>query len=193
MTQEAKAENKKSLEKSVNKKKTRKKLPKQILTIIGVVALTVLIFGGFKLYKVYTAGQFTNGAMESAEGKKLDYLVEEDPNGTNTEDIMYADFNEDEVITTMHKMTHQKVVSSKKWGAVEMTSARVNQLYIIVENSDFENKEGLLYILQKWQNKDFNLVDDDHNYLWKLHGGNVGEATGVFTEEEEKEFVERVF
>lgn len=176
-----------------NRKKNEKKLTKQIFMILVLAVLAGLLYGGLKLYKIKMANQYTNGAMESAEGKKLDYLVEEDPNGTNTDDIMYADFNEDEVITTMHKMTHQKVVSSKKWGAVEMTSARVNQLYIIVENSDFENKEGLLYILQKWQNKDFNLVDDDHNYLWKLHGGNVGEATGVFTEEEEKEFVERVF
>lgn len=176
-----------------NRKKNEKKLTKQIFMILVLAVLAGLLYGGHKLYKIKMANQYTNGAMESAEGKKLDYLVEEDPNGTNTDDIMYADFNEDEVITTMHKMTHQKVVSSKKWGAVEMTSARVNQLYIIVENSDFENKEGLLYILQKWQDKDFSLVDDDHNYLWKLHGGNVGEATGVFTEEEEKEFVKRVF
>ncbi len=176
-----------------NRKKNEKKLTKQIFMILVLAVLAGLLYGGLKLYKIKMANQYTNGAMESAEGKKLDYLVEEDPNGTNTDDIMYADFNEDEVITTMHKMTHQKVVSSKKWGAVEMTSARVNQLYIIVVNSDFENKEGLLYILQKWQDKDFSLVDDDHNYLWKLHGGNVGEATGVFTEEEEKEFVERVF
>lgn len=176
-----------------NRKKNEKKLTKQIFMILVLAVLAGLLYGGLKLYKIKMANQYTNGAMESAEGKKLDYLVEEDPNGTNTDDIMYADFNEDEVITTMHKMTHQKVVSSKKWGAVEMTSARVNQLYIIVVNSDFENKEGLLYILQKWQDKDFSLVDDDHNYLWKLHGGNVGEAIGVFTEEEEKEFVERVF
>lgn len=43
----------------------------------------------------------------------------------------------------------------------------------ILNGSTFETKEELLAIAERWINK------DDHNYFWKLQGGNIGKATGV--------------
>ncbi len=54
----------------------------------------------------------------------------------------------------------------QKWGAIPMSK---------------ENAE-------RWINKDFSKVVDDHNYFGKLQGGNIGKATGVMNTLEEQIF-----
>jgi hypothetical protein len=47
---------------------------------------------------------------------------------------------EQEVMDTMHFMTHQKVMAEKKTGAVEMTKENVEKVFSILQSSHFERK-----------------------------------------------------
>lgn len=182
------------------KRKRVKQIFKWVLLSIGIAALIVAIFGGYKLYKVMYANKYTDGAVESkSESEQLDYYVE--PTNSPEPEIKAGmmpkdEWHQDKVIHTMHLMTHQKIIADTKWGAVEMTPERVAVLYKYVQDTDkndFEHKDTLLAILEKWKAGNFSSVDDDHNILWGLHDGTKGEATGIFTKEQERDFVERVF
>lgn len=111
-----------------------------------------------------------------------------------TEDLtINQSSDEKEVVDVMHKMTHQKVKSEEKQGAIEMTMEHINFVYNIVANSQFQNKDKLLDILNRWKKGDFHTIVDDHNYLWTLQGGKIGKAYGVMSAGEEKEFVLKHF
>lgn len=96
---------------------------------------------------------------------------------------------EDEVLSVMNKMCHQKIEADDKWGAIPMNPDTINAVYKIVEASEFPHREDLLEILMKWKNSDFSSVDDDHNFILDLQGGTVGVATGIAAPEEEAEYV----
>ena len=36
-------------------------------------------------------------------------------------------------------------------------------------------------------------MDEDHNKIWKLQSGNLGEGKGVMSEAEQKELINQVF
>ena len=56
-----------------------------------------------------------------------------------------------------------------------------------------DEKEVLLKVLTKWKDGDFREVDKDHNKVLKLQGGNVGNAYGVLSLEDEKIFLNNNF
>ncbi|NHC42219.1 hypothetical protein G6549_20015 [Bacillus sp. MM2020_1] len=97
--------------------------------------------------------------------------------------------SQDAVIEVMHKMTHQKVKAKEKWGAIPMIPDTINQVYDIVENSEFEQKDDLLAILAKWKKGSFSEVDEDHNYFWTYQGGTIGKSYGIMSKSEEVTFI----
>jgi hypothetical protein len=97
--------------------------------------------------------------------------------------------SEEEVMDTMHYMTHQKVMAEKKVGAVEMSKENIEKIYNIVQSSDFKNKATLLEIAVKWSNGNFSDIIEDHNYFWKIEGGQVGEAYRVLKPSDEDKFI----
>lgn len=104
----------------------------------------------------------------------------------------YDMLSDEELEREMHGMTHQKVEADQKWINVEMTPEKVTALMAVVEDRAFEDpalKELMLRILNKWIKGDFSQIVTDHNALWTYEGGDVGEASRAYTEEEEKEFI----
>lgn len=95
----------------------------------------------------------------------------------------------------IHGMSHQKVQAEDKWGFLPLTQERVQQLIAVVKanTNNYISAPVYLGILNRWANNDFSLADKDHNAIWDLQEGNVGRATGVFTFEEEKEFIKKHF
>ena len=64
--------------------------------------------------------------------------------------------SEGEIISTMHKMVHQKVKSSEKWGFVEMTNKEISNVKRDIENStDFQYKMKLFSIINRWEKEIF--------------------------------------
>jgi Family of unknown function (DUF6241) len=101
-----------------------------------------------------------------------------------------SNLSEKEILNYMHGMSHQKVVAEEKWIHYEMTSERIQYLINAIELGNYNNEELFLDILHRWADGDFKKADKDHNKIWNLQGGNVGEATGVMTPKEEQQYLE---
>ncbi len=100
--------------------------------------------------------------------------------------------SEGEIISTMHKMVHQKVKSSEKWGFVEMTNKEISNVKRDIENSTgFQYKMKLFSIINRWEKGDFSQTVEEHNFLWSLQGGDTGKATERLSPEEEKAVYKR--
>ncbi|GGF13757.1 hypothetical protein GCM10010954_10620 [Halobacillus andaensis] len=95
-----------------------------------------------------------------------------------------ADFQE-----YIHKMSHQKVEANDKWGFYKITEERINWLSSALNKAELSHKDIYERILNKWAQGDFSTVDEDHNEMWSLQGGNVGKATGILSESEEEQYI----
>lgn len=89
----------------------------------------------------------------------------------------------------IHKMSHQKVVANVKWGFYEITNERINWLLEGLSVAELEHKQTYQDILVRWASGDFSQVDKDHNTVWQLQGGTIGEATGILSPEEEQAYI----
>ncbi|PEK60059.1 PRK06770 family protein [Bacillus wiedmannii] len=109
--------------------------------------------------------------------------------GSNAQLHITKDSQEYEVIKAMHSMSHQKVAAEQKWGAIPMTKLHAEVIADILHNTNFEKKEKLLAIAERWANGDFSKIVEDHNYFWTEQEGNIGKATGTLDATEEQTFV----
>nr|WP_144925268.1 DUF6241 domain-containing protein [Paenibacillus bovis] len=96
--------------------------------------------------------------------------------------------DEDSIMEDMHKMTHQKVKSDEKWGAIEMSQANIDELIEILKLKQFEGVDRLKEIAMEWKAGDFSKVVNHHNHIWRKQGGTIGVAYGIMSPEEEAEF-----
>lgn len=51
----------------------------------------------------------------------------------------------EEVVEAMHQMTHQKVRSEEKWGAIPMTQENINEIYVILKNNKTDGWDKTKY------------------------------------------------
>ena len=90
-----------------------------------------------------------------ASGKRKEKKVAEE----------FSQVSEGEIISTMHKMVHQKVKSSEKWGFVEMTNKEISNVKRDIENSTgFQYKMKLFSIINRWERGDFSQTVEEHNF-----------------------------
>lgn len=137
--------------------------------------------GGGEITKVADTIEGRDGKVEAAE--KV---------GTEEED---ADMKEIRLQINLHQMTHQKIIASKKKGAVEMTTENITDLLTIVTANKHHYEHGDFYetALTEWQQGDFSNAVNIHNTIWEWHKGNVGKATGLMSAEQEQDFVDQHF
>ena len=77
--------------------------------------------------------------------------------------------SEAEIISTMHRMVHQKVKSSEKWGFIEMTNKEIRGAKNAVESgTNFKYKSELLSTLERWEKGDFSQTVEEHNFCGKF-------------------------
>ncbi|WP_051405106.1 DUF6241 domain-containing protein [Bacillus cihuensis] len=103
------------------------------------------------------------------------------------------DMSDMAVQNAIHGMSHQKVKASDKWGFIPLSAERVTRLKAVVEANEYKEKGLYLDILNRWSKNDFSRVDSDHNVVWHMQDGTVGEAIGIYSAEEEKAFIEEHF
>ncbi|MGG3561577.1 DUF6241 domain-containing protein [Neobacillus rhizosphaerae] len=170
---------------------------KKIL-IFAAIVLAVLLGGFYGAYKLINSEAVSGNKLEKVETEAVDDSTSpEDEESKQTDKIGGVQYDigidntssEYKVIEVMHKMTHQKVKAYEKWGAIPMMQDTINRVYEIVSNSDFDRKDQLLAILEKWKAGNFSAVDDDHNYFWQYQGGTVGQAHGILSKAEEETFI----
>jgi hypothetical protein len=75
------------------------------------------------------------------------------------------------------------------WSNANSSNVELQQM----TGDDFTNEANHRKILTRWSEGDFTQADNDHNAIWKLQKGNIGEATRPLTPEEELKFVEETF
>lgn len=103
--------------------------------------------------------------------------------------------SENSVQQAIHSMSHQKVLSDKKWNSLPLTAERVKRLIQVVEANKikYENTDLYLDILSSWDKGNFEHVVMNHNAIWSLQGGTVGKAVGAASPEEEMKFIQENF
>ena len=166
-------------------------MKKILLSLLAVVFLVALIFGSQWLLskgnnKEEEKEITTASAEEIAEGKSPQ--SRRVPGALPSLDINSSS-SQDDVLSVMHMMTHQKIIANEKWGAILMTPENIVTVHEIIEQSNYPNKNDLLKITKRWKTADFGSVDHHHNSIWRLQGGTIGKALGIMTAEEERWFI----
>ncbi|CKF92370.1 Uncharacterised protein [Bacillus paranthracis] len=90
-------------------------------------------------------------------------------------------------------MAHQKTKADQKWGYIFITQERIESLFDIVKSNDLVQGTTYADILERWKQGKYEKMDADHNKIWKLQSGNLGEGKGVMSEAEQKELINQVF
>lgn len=90
----------------------------------------------------------------------------------------------------IHKMSHQKIRADVKHGFYEITDERIDWLLEAVRLHDFPQKSLYEGILVRWQEGDFSQVVEDHNSIWRLQDGEIGQATGTLSADEEETYIQ---
>ncbi|KAB2387632.1 DUF6241 domain-containing protein [Bacillus toyonensis] len=152
--------------------------------IIGTITMIVIAIGA-----VFGATKLLN-YIEEEESLKAQNVTGQQGKKAKEEKQQAS---EDEIISTMHRMVHQKVKSSEKWGFIEMTNKEIRSAKEAVESStNFKNKSKLLATLERWEKGDFSQTVEEHNFLWEIQGGDTGKATERLSPEEEKKYVKEM-
>jgi Family of unknown function (DUF6241) len=179
--------------------KTMKKYFKQLSWAQRMmIIIAVMVLGIFSYYRTTGSIPFQKKSVtvvvqKSKDGQSMIKL--DDPNSQEIEKDFPMNMTENEVMDAIHKMSHQKVEASKKWGAIPLTPGRVNQLLKVVQRNSnhYANSSVYIEILERWSKGDFSSVDKDHNQIWNLQGGTVGKAVGILSVEDEKAYIEENF
>ncbi|KFN02631.1 CTP synthase [Bacillus clarus] len=112
------------------------------------------------------------------------------PNSGFNKDFKWTD---EKIQATLHEMAHQKVKADQKWGYIFITQERIESLLDVVNNNDLVQKNTYIDILERWKQGKYEKADQDHNKIWKLQSGNLGEGKGVMSQDEQKELINKVF
>ncbi|MED1203009.1 DUF6241 domain-containing protein [Heyndrickxia acidicola] len=163
-----------------------------ILSVLALAIIFATVYYGFiHNTNVDKAASFSNVKEKSKglnkEKKPADLNGVEKALGINDQS------SEQAVVEVMHEMTHQKVKADEKWGAVEMDQDNIDAVLSVLKSSDFTDKDQMLKIAENWKKGDFSNIVEDHNYFWKLQGGNVGKAYGKLSNKEEEAYIQKNF
>ncbi|MFB9986566.1 DUF6241 domain-containing protein [Bacillus benzoevorans] len=161
-----------------------------------ITVLIIFIMFSFLGYRFWAA------ASKNSEQRQIADIVKErdeqgrvtDGEGT-TERLFPLDMSEIEIQYAIHHMSHQKVKADKKWGQLQITPERIDRLIKVVQVNEQEYDYPSLYIniLNRWKENDFSSAVSDHNKLWEIQGGNIGEAKRLLSPKEEKKYIEEYF
>lgn len=155
------------------------------LGVLGVILVDMIDQKAVSTTKIQSKEEETIKGAGNSEAEQVE-KVSDNPFGS--QNAMLA---EDEILTYMHGMSHQKVIADEKWVHYQITNERIQFLISVIETGSYENSDLLLEILNRWKEADFTKADKEHNAIWRLQGGTIGKATGVMSPEEEKEYIEK--
>lgn len=177
---------------------------KRIIWSLISVTVIIVIYFGFTIYKdlakdddpeMDNVNEDENEETQTvdADGNNNDNDKGNEVNNPFNQKVEQTDLNDAHVQDYIHKMSHQKVIAEAKWGFFEITDERIDWLLEGLQNTERElrDKNKYIDILQRWHDGDFSRIDKDHNVIWELQGGTVGEATGIMSEEEEDKYIKK--
>lgn len=159
--------------------------------LISIAILTLIGITGFLFIQ--------NGAPEEEErpaaaGEAKSRIQPAVFDGVGTIEEPSGTMNEAKLQFFLHEMTHSKVYAEDKWGeARPISQENIDRLLEVVEASDFKDRAYYRRTLEEWRDGDFVNAVDVHNKIWHLHGGTIGKATRLMTQEEEAAYIQAHF
>jgi hypothetical protein len=180
---------------------------KTLFKILGIIAGMVVIGVGLTYGILYylnhskpTAKKTSTAApavevladsnVKAEDAKLLENGNYSLPNSGFNKNFKWTD---EKIQTALHEMAHQKAKADQKWGYIFITQERIESLIEIVNSSDLVQKNTYVDILERWKQGKYEKADADHNKIWKLQSGNLGEGKGVMSQTEQKELINQVF
>lgn len=165
--------------------------------IIPLLVIFVVVIGvGSKVARSYDVEEVKgpeseSSAVSTSSEPKETESFESKENQEPSDEIKNRD--EETVMQAIHNMTHQKVEAHPKWGELQVTEERIDELLTALDEEDYKHEEFYSETLTAWKSGDFSNAVEVHNKLWKLQDGSIGEAIRLLTPEEEAEYVEKNF
>ncbi|UTR07729.1 DUF6241 domain-containing protein [Alkalihalobacillus sp. LMS6] len=173
-----------------------------IFVIIGIVGVAGFYFG--------QSAQERFSGTDEAGGEEASTSALSEMNGEDDDsdeivltasvdeelhDLFPETMSERDMQEAIHFMTHGLVEAEKKWGKVQLTEERIEWLYNLAteRESEFTHGDRYVELLSRWNEGDFSHAVEDHNFIWKLWGGTVGEATRLLTPSEVEAYNEEHF
>ena len=147
---------------------------------------------------IEVANQTNESAVESDEETTLESspMIEEATENLQVREDIFGSRTvprEEAFMDALHKMTHQKVHATPKWGTLEITEERLLEMQSVLNTTQYDHAVFYQNALEQWLRGDFTNSVDVHNYIWNLQGGTVGEAKRLLTPEEEVNYIDQYF
>lgn len=171
------------MEKRVNK---FSKDPTKIRLYLLIGLLMVLIASLVLIFMVENVLDDTTVAVDTEAQKTLDKAYE---------DKSYMSFNvtEEDFQNMLHKMTHQKVIATLKYGSIKLTKKNVKGMLVILDQNEYKHEDLYREILNEWEENDFSNIIENHNDVWELLGEPDGKAISKASGSKERKFIEKNF
>lgn len=165
-----------------------------MISIIGILLIGIGVGWYLTNSKSESVDAIDNPTKEEIE--KAQEVIEESFNNEQAEEeIISGQVTDSQVQSIIHKMSHQKVKADQKWGKLEITKQRLEYMSVIIDEykNELEHYDVYRDILDHWLAGDFSRAHIDHNKIWQLQKGTIGEATGLLNEAEEAFYIEKNF
>lgn len=156
--------------------------------LIWAIAIVVILGGGFLGYNYYM--NYESGKLEAKKHLKeisgvienLNKEKEESNKDTATTELKSLDYYPaEDVYDILHRMANTKIIAEddEVWGKIPIDSESLSDIKALVSEMDYEDKDYLLKVLNRWENGDFSQADKEHNYFWAKLGGTIGKAIKI--------------
>lgn len=167
---------------------------KQTIAIAFISIAILTLIGATGFLAIQNGSPTGNGSLPAA-GRAESRLEPAAFDGIGAIDPVQSEtMNEAQLQFFLHEMTHSKVYAEDKWGeARPISQENIDSLLAVVAASDFKDRAYYRRTLEEWQDGDFMNAVDVHNKIWHLHGGTIGKATRLMTQEEENAYIQAHF
>lgn len=168
-----------------------KQIPLTALVSFAVLAL--LAIGGFTVIQTDSSSkeESPSPAIEKSAAQPVNRPApqEEFAGSLSTPTTLSDGMSEFAVQLYLHEMTHNKVYANVKFGSRPLTAEGIAKLKAIVEKNDYKDEKFYLETLSAWESGNFSNAVHVHNTIWTWHGGNIGKAPRMMTEQEQQTYV----
>lgn len=163
---------------------------KKNLMLAGAAAVAGLLIAGIIIGAQETASP---SEMKGKDGRSENLSTTQKISGISDKVEVDQLENDSQVLATLHKMTHQKVAASEKWGAIEMTEENINEALTAAKSLNIRERAWFIDMVERWKAGDFSSIVEDHNMIWEYQGGSIGKAVDALSPSEEQKFIKNNF
>lgn len=156
--------------------------------LIWIIVIVIVLGGGLFGYNYYM--NYKSGKIEAKKNQEEIENIVDDINKEKDESDEKEEtaelkspeyYPEQKLYDIMHRMSNTKIIAedNKIWGELPIDSDSLGDIKDLVSEINYEDRDYLLEVINRWENGDFSQADKEHNYFWTKLGGTIGRAIGV--------------